>query len=404
MFALLKNFFNKDKDYEESIKIFEEQTKVEYDSTIGLSFKVLSLMQSRLIDLKPFESFVNLEMLNLSNNLIEDITSLQKLNNLKIIDLRFNKIKELPPWLFEFGIEVYWKREDYIQEGIFLEGNPLEKTEIERLKAQVIDRKPTLVLPNLFQKSSELETLIEDDITLNSLIPTPKESLNLEQPIIKPTVEEVEIEQLKPLLTQKINILYPNFNSSSFFIDFSKNSDFIIDEHSGMRLNMELFQYDKMDNIIQKESYLSRNLEYVLLILKDDKCCHHPRLLESISKDHPNSKIFLVIENIDNRVSNRINFFKTYKKSLNIIDTFHNIEHKSNQEIIEKIYQKIRVSPEVNSLWRESWIELKDEIETKKSLTDIEYMNLAQRYNINNNLLEIIFKTLKKVGSIKKND
>jgi len=71
--------------------------------------------------------FTNLEILNLSNNRISDIEPLKNLSSLKIIDLRFNRIKRLPSWIFT-GIERYIGREGIVnQEGIFLEGNPLDR-------------------------------------------------------------------------------------------------------------------------------------------------------------------------------------------------------------------------------------------------------------------------------------
>jgi hypothetical protein len=359
---LKKIFHNPDK---ETINIFEKKTKIDYSPTIFSSLKVISLTDSKLKNLNPLLVFINLEILNLSNNKIKDMDFLKKLTKLRIIDLRFNKIEKIPSWVFQLGKNIYWKREDEEQEGIFLEGNPLEDRIILKIKNH--SNKKKLPLP-IVQKQ--------------------------EKKAFKPT----EVEKLIPLKRQHLAIFSPQSNPSTFIDNFLDTT------RDNFKLNISTLNYSNNYKIVNSNQQIFKDLQYIILLLKEAECCLNPPILETLSKLYIKSKIFLIIENSDKKnMQEKITFFKTYSKSINIIEVYHASNKKSHDFIIEEIYQYLQNTQEANTLWRKNWITLRDKIEESKT-SNIKYkdfFNLAQKYSISENVIDDIFLYLKKVGSIK---
>jgi len=347
MFNKLKSFFkNPDK---ETIDIFEKQTKITYDESIFTSFKVISLTQSSLTNLNPLSVFVNLEIINLSYNKIEDITILENFKKAKIIDLRFNKIRELPEWFLKLNIPIYWERENDEKEGIFLEGNPIDKRIIDNIR--------------------------------------------------KTKIESIVLEPLRPLNTQHLAIFIKEGLSSMFLDYFSQNRDSILDNSSDFRLNISKIEY--LENSINRK-YISFNIEYILLVLHNTECCLYPPILEAIIKNYPKSKIFLIIENQNENIKEKIEFFKTYNRSNNIIKVFHSKDKENNKIIYEDIYKYLQNSKEAKSLWKESWLELKNDIENQnyRDFSFEEFQIFIKKYPIDKELEKELFEYLKKIGSI----
>jgi len=347
MFNKLKTFFkNPDK---ETIDIFEKQTKITYEEDIFTSFQVLSLTYSSLKNLNPLSVFVNLEIINLSYNKIADITVLQNFKKAKIIDLRFNKIRKLPEWFLELDKPIYWERDDDEKEGIFLEGNPIDKRIIDNIR--------------------------------------------------KAKIESVVLEPLRPLNTQHLAIFTKEGLSSIFLDYFSQNRDFIVDDNTNFRLNISKIEY--WENSIDNRPLL-HNIKYILLILHDAECCLYPPILESIIKNHPKSKIFLIIENQNENIKEKIDFFKTYNRSNNIINVFHSKNRESGKIISDNIYKYLQNSKEAKSLWKESWLELKNDIENQnyRNFSFEEFQIFIKKYSIDKELEEELFEYLRKIGSI----
>jgi len=348
MFKKLKNIFkNPDK---ETIDIFEKQTRVTYEEDIFTSFKVLSLTQSSLKNLNPLSVFINLEIINLSYNRIEEVTVLQNFEKAKIIDLRFNNIRELPEWFLKLNRPIYWERDDDEKEGIFLEGNPIDKSIIENIR--------------------------------------------------KAKIELVALEPLKPLNTQHLAIVIKEGLSSMFLDSFTQNRDFIVEDTTNFRLNIS--QIDYVENSIDNKPLLHK-IEYILLVLHDTECCLYPPILESIIKNYPKSKIFLMIENQNENIKEKIEFFKMYNRSNNIIKFFYSKDKESNEIISEDIYKYLQNSKEAKSLWKESWLKLKNDIENQdyRNFNFEEFQIFIKKYSIDNELEKELFEYLKKIGSIR---
>jgi len=376
--TLKKFFYNENK---ESIYIFEKNTKIDYDPAIFSSLKILSLTDSQLKYLKPLSVFINLEILNLSNNKIRDINYLKNLKKLKIIDLRFNKIERLPLWVFDLDIPIYWERINDEKEGIYLEGNPLSKKIISKIK---VYQSKEIIVPLIVENNP----LIFENEKKKSLILKKKEK--------KPLIS-IEPEQLTILNRQGVSIFKPKSFSSDFIELFTKQN-----KNTELKLNIFTVEYNDNHQILNQETL--KDLEYIILILNETECCLNPPILELLSELYIKSKIFLIIENTNtDNIKNKITFFKTYTKAINIIDVYHSFNKESNESIKNEIYNYLSKTKEANSLWRQNWIELRDEIEnTKQSTLNYEsFQSLADKYSLDIEIRADIFAYLKKVGSIK---
>ena len=372
MFGLFKKFlYDPNK---ETIEIFEKKTKIEYDSELFLSLKVLSLTHTQLRNLAPLSVFTNVEILNLAYNKITNIDSLETMKDLKIVDLRFNQIRDLSTWVYSLNKPLYWSREDEGEEGIYLEGNPLSEDIILEIK-----------------KSNKKIKEEENSLAL----PLAKESKSIDV-----------IDTLYPLNTQHIALFTPNENYSKFVKESILNGLFISPSQMNIRVNISVLEYDKNDNLLNFKNQIFQSLSYIILILKDRECCLHPRLLENVLEMYPSSKIFLIIEGNQDNIDEKIKFFKTYTQSRNILDVFHSFDNNSNEEIKNKIFTYLETTKEVNSLWQKSWIALKETIETTESqnLTFSEFQILADSHLIQKEMREYLFAYLQKVGSIKEYD
>jgi nitrate reductase NapAB chaperone NapD len=368
MFKKLKKFFhNPDK---ETIHIFEEKSKINYEPTLFSSLEVLSLTYSKLTYLKPLSVFTNLKILNLSNNTIQDIAPLKDLTKLKIVDLRFNKIKSLPLWVFKLNKTLYWERSDEEQEGIFLEGNPLDKKLIDKIKKYPTKK----LLSHIIVKEQR-----------------------------KDSSTTMEVEQLIPLRRQGVSLFIPKSFSSNFIntFNFSKPSE---TEENQLKLNKVTIEYDENASIIHHTKI--QELQYIILILNETECCLNPPILETLSQYYKSSKIFLIIENRKQKtIQEKITFFKTYNNSINIIEIYHSFDQQSNEFIKKEIYNYLRKTQEANTLWRKNWIRLRDEIEEsiESNISHEKFQSLAKKHDISSDLIDDIFIYLKRVGSIKEN-
>jgi Leucine-rich repeat (LRR) protein len=371
---MLKKFFhNPDK---ETINIFEETTKISYEENIFLSLEALSLPSTNLKNLNPLSVFINLEILNIANNEIKDIEPLENLRRLKIIDLRFNKIEKLPSWIFKSDKKLYWERVNEEQEGIFLEGNPLDVDTISEIKR--------------YAKKQELLSMFFEE---KKIIP----------PSPLPPTPIVEVEQLIPLKREQIVIFLPQLFSSNFVNLFTVPKN-IFTTNNELKLSISILEYSENYEILNPRGERFKDLEYIILILRDSECCLNPPILELLSELYINSKIFLIIENSNrDNMEEKITFFKRYSKSVNTIKVYHSFDKESNKSIKDEIYNYLDNRREANTLWRENWIALRDEIEESREFNiDINnFYSLAKKHNISEEVRDDIFNYLRKVGIIK---
>jgi len=399
MLNIIKKVFNNSD--KETIRIFEEVTRIKYDPKIFNSLKVLSISHTKLQNLNPLKVFKNLEVLNLSHNEIEDIRPLEELKNLKIVDLRFNKIKRLPSWIFTTDKEIHWERVTSSQEGIFLEGNPIGKERVLRINQTHLNRKREEETKTQQTKRENKDTNSSKNFKkpkINRENPPPKQ---LQEPK-KTTFSTPKPIQLIPLNRQKLTIFKIKNTQSKFIEEFVK-VDNIIENSNQLKLNISIIDYIERENetpIFSKK--IEENLKYAILILNETKCCLYPSILKEIVKENEEVKIFLVIEDNSNtkEIKKRIDFLRSYNRFRSIIDIYHSTKTSDNRAIREHIYNYLDKTPEVNSLWKKSWIELRDRVEEQRVSTKDSFDKIAKEYNLSSQISNYLFWYLKRVGSI----
>lgn len=94
---------------------------------------VLDLRSNEISNVNPLQSLLNLTFLYLSSNRLTDISFLKDLSNLKQLYLMDNQISRLSADIVEWGLAIKWEYNAY-EEGVFLEGNPLELPPVEIVK------------------------------------------------------------------------------------------------------------------------------------------------------------------------------------------------------------------------------------------------------------------------------
>jgi len=95
----------------------------------------LDLRNNQIADISPLKYLTTLKELNLSNNKIEDISAIKDLKKLKKLQLRGNLITQLPKWITDFNMSIYWNSDLFGDEqDITLFDNPLTNPPIEIVK------------------------------------------------------------------------------------------------------------------------------------------------------------------------------------------------------------------------------------------------------------------------------
>jgi Leucine-rich repeat (LRR) protein len=383
-----KVFYNSDR---ETIRIFEETTKIGYKPNIFKSLKVLSISHTKLQNLEPLRVFKNLEVLNLSHNRIQDIEPLEDLKNLRVLDLRFNKIRRLPSWIFKTDKDIHWERVTSNQEGIFLEGNPLDKNLILKISK------------NQERKKRKTEPKKEKA--------TPKQQPPMQKNFKKPKISKIEemkepsfvmpkVEQLIPLNRQRI-LIFKALEFQSNFIEI-----FISDKSNSnnqLKLNISIIDFEEKNSKVTLREQPPKDLEYAVIILNNTKCCLYPPILKKILEEYRESKIFLIIEdtNEDLKNSKRVNFLKSYNRFKNIVGIYHFSKDSNSIGIRENIYNYLNNTIEVKSLWKKSWIDLRDEIEEKRVSNIEDFLKLAKKFKLSKDISDYLYRYLVKVGSIR---
>jgi len=90
----------------------------------------LALPYNQISDISCLKELKGLTYLDLRINQISDISSLKELKNLKKLYLWDNKITHMPAEFLDLGLEIKWNY-DGKDDGIYLEGNPLESPPVE---------------------------------------------------------------------------------------------------------------------------------------------------------------------------------------------------------------------------------------------------------------------------------
>jgi len=394
-----KVFYNSDK---ETIRIFERATKIEYEPNIFRALKVLSISYTNLQNLNPLRVFKNLEILNLSHNKIQDIEPLKDLKNIKILDLRFNKIRRLPSWIFKTDKDIYWERTNSNQEGIFLEGNPLDKELILKISKNQAERRKKREQKRE-RENSKLQPIEKKPLTQQKNFKKPilktKNSIKTEQKV-KKSFQIPAVEQLIPLNRQQITIFKLKGFKSDFINHFTEQTN--SKNSNKLKINTTIVEYIEERDKISFQSNPPKDLKYTILLLNETKCCLYPPILKNIFERYRDIEVFLIIEDNTKKeeIKSRIEFLRDYNRFKNVVDIFHSANKTDREYIKKSIYKYLDNTTEVNSLWKNSWITLRDEIEKKGILNRREFESLAGNYKLSKKVSNYIFEYLVKVGTL----
>lgn len=123
------------------------------------SLTQLHISQNQITDISALEDLTNLTTLELSGNQISNISSIKNLINLQRLSLEKNFIKEIPPWIIDFNMEITWKENVPVtqsysyktESGITIGNNPLSTPPPEIVKSG------KSAIKNYFQQLKEQE-------------------------------------------------------------------------------------------------------------------------------------------------------------------------------------------------------------------------------------------------------
>lgn len=117
----------------------------------------LDLSNNYISDLSMLTHLKNLTKLDLSQNRINDISCLRELKKLNWLNLKNNKITTLPGDILQWGMEIKWESEH--STDIILQGNPLEKS----LRQAMESGRKALIEYFGHNPQNEIKTLRTDD-------------------------------------------------------------------------------------------------------------------------------------------------------------------------------------------------------------------------------------------------
>ncbi|MCK5617333.1 leucine-rich repeat domain-containing protein, partial [Candidatus Pacearchaeota archaeon] len=93
----------------------------------------LNLQGNKLTEVSGLGELTNLTQLHLWDNNLTDLSGLKNLTNLTYLTLHKNAIRELPEWITQLGMEIYYDV-SIKAKGIILGNNPLETPPVEIVK------------------------------------------------------------------------------------------------------------------------------------------------------------------------------------------------------------------------------------------------------------------------------
>jgi hypothetical protein len=90
----------------------------------------LWLNHNQISNISPLKNLINLRTLWLYKNRISDLTPLKGLGKLQLLYLKNNPLEELPVWITDFNMDIYWTKA-YPDKGIVFYDNPLKNPPVD---------------------------------------------------------------------------------------------------------------------------------------------------------------------------------------------------------------------------------------------------------------------------------
>ena len=255
------------------------------------------------------------------------------MKNLTELDISGNQLTSLPPEILELGLDIKWKHQ-LEQNGIFLEGNPLENPPVE-----IVKQGREAVINYFKSLEGEKEPLNEVKVLLVGEGGAGKTSL------VKRIFGE-EVDGNEPQ-TQGINIRKWTVQNGereikANFWDFG-----------GQEIMHATHQF-----------FLSKRSLYILVLdgRKDEKPEYWLKLIENFGGDSP---VLVVINKIDENPAFELNR-KFLREKYPFIRGFYRLSCKSDKgvkEFSKTLEEELKAVKHLEIKWPKSWFNVKSKIE-----------------------------------------
>lgn len=368
----------------------------------------LSIVKSQIIDIKPIQHLNQLTELYLFENKITDISPLQHLNRLIVLWLAFNQITDIKPLeglknirvatlmhnkisklpldiITEWGMEIKWEYRRIAEEGIFIEGNPIENPPIEIVK----QGKPAI--QNYFKEISQKTVrLLHSKILIVGSGAVGKTTL-----MKKLINNDYHVNEGQEQTTHGINIVPWEINCSFgqegsaqvkiYFWDFG-GQEILYPTHQFFltKRSLYIFVWDA-----RQEGQENSSFDYWLNVIK------------MLSADSP---VIVVMNKSDSRIQNiDEDLFK--RKFGNIYEQFLQVScitGKGIPELIEQIRNCLGSMQHLHDKLPKVWMEIRDELKRQKKdyITLSDYMTICENFHLSEERAEFLSDYLHDLGVI----
>ena len=323
-----------------------------------VSYNKLTLLPPEISELK------NLNQLDISNNKLTSLPlGISELKNLNQLYISGNQLTALPPEILELDLNINWKHQ-FGEEGIFLEGNPLENPPVE-----IVKQGREAVINYFKSLENETELLNEVKVLLIGDGGAGKTSL-----VKKIFGEEVDGNEPQ---TQGINIRK------------------LVVENGDREIKANFWDFGGQEIMhATHQFFLSKRSLYILVLdgRKDEKPEYWLKLIENFGGDSP---VLVVINKIDENHAFELNR-KFLTKKYPSIKNFYRLSCKSNEgieEFIKSLKEELKKVKNLEIKWPKSWFNVKNRLEKicPSCLSNIENKNSCEYFNF------IEYKEYKKI-------
>jgi internalin A len=344
----------------------------------------LKLYDNQITDISALETLTQLKRLDLENNQITDISVLKGLKNLKKLTLTKNKITRLPIEVAQLGMDIKW--EYWGEDGIFLEGNPLESPPVEVVK------RGTAAVLNYFQELQKAQVqLMECKVLIVGNGEVGKTSL-----MKKLTDPDYQLEEGKEPTTLGIRINpwsidchFPDINEPEsvkvHFWDFGGQAIYHATHQFFLtKRSLYLFIWDSR----KEEETLT--FDYWLNIIK------------LLGKDSP---VLVVMNKSDVRIKHLDEAL--FKKNFKNIVTFLKVSCKTGEgipQLAETIQNTLTGMPHLRDSLPKSWQDIRRRLETvgagRNYISIDDYYEICREYGLDEEGADFLADYLHDLGII----
>ena len=327
-------------------------------TTLDLSSKGLTSLPSEITELK------NLTTLDISGNRLSSLPpEITQLKNLTTLDISYNQLTSLPPEILKLDMNIKWEYQPF-ENGIFLEGNPLENPPVE-----IVKQGREAVINYFKSLENEKELLNEVKVLLVGDGGAGKTSL------------------VKKIFGEKVDGNEPQTQG----INIRK----LVVENGDREIKANFWDFGGQEIMhATHQFFLSKRSLYILVLdgRKDEKPEYWLKLIENFGGDSP---ILVVINKIDENHAFELNR-KFLTEKYPSIKSFYRLSCKSNEgieEFIKSLKEELKKVKNLEIKWPKSWFNVKNRLEKicPSCLSNIENKNSCEYFNF------IEYKEYKKI-------